>query len=121
MLVTAHLFAAEQPRVAVGIDVLEQQKFAPLLRHDHRDARIGLVTNATGLDSQGRRTIDVLAKAPGIKLVAIFSPEHGIATNADTTAIGNTKDQSTGISVYSVYGKTDADRRPRPELLRGLD
>jgi uncharacterized protein YbbC (DUF1343 family) len=121
ILVTAQLFAAEKPRVTVGIDVLEQQKFAPLLRADHREARIGLVTNATGLDSSGRRTIDVLAQAPGLKLVAIFSPEHGIATNADTTAIGDSKDPSTGISVYSVYGKTDAERRPRPELLRGLD
>jgi uncharacterized protein YbbC (DUF1343 family) len=109
------------PHVLVGIDVLEQQKFAPLVRADGRDARIALVTNATGLDSQSRRTIDVLAKAKGIKLVAIFSPEHGIATSADTTAIADSIDQSTGISVYSVYGKTDAGRRPRPELLRGVD
>jgi len=105
----------------VGIDVLEKQKFAPLIRADGRDARIGLVTNATGLDSEGRRTIDVLSHAQGIKLIAIFSPEHGIATNADTTAIPDSKDQSTGIPVYNVYGKSEAERRPRPELLHGLD
>lgn len=120
-LFAASAFAAGKPRVAIGIDVLEQQGFAPLVRADGRDARIGLVTNATGLDSQGRRTIDVLSKAPGIKLVAIFSPEHGIATNADTTAIADSKDPATGISVYSVYGKGNAERRPRPELLQGLD
>ena len=114
-------FAAEKPRVAVGIDVLEQQKFTSLLRSDNRDARLGLVTNATGVDSQGRRTIDVLASARGLKLVAIFAPEHGIATKVDTTNIEDSKDQSTGIPVYAVYGKSDAERRPRLDILRGLD
>jgi uncharacterized protein YbbC (DUF1343 family) len=121
LLVTSHAFASEKLQVAVGIDVLEKQKFAPLRRPDGRDARIALVTNATGVDAHGQRTIDVLAKASGIKVLGIFSPEHGIATNSDTTAIGDSKDESTGISVYSVYGKSDAERRPRPELLRGLD
>ena len=120
-LIAATSFAAEKPRVAVGVDVLEQQKFAPLLRSDGRDARIGLVTNATGLDAAGHRTIDVLANAPGIKLAAIFSPEHGITTKVDSADIEDSKDQSTGISVYSIYGRTDAERRPRQELLRGLD
>jgi uncharacterized protein YbbC (DUF1343 family) len=107
--------------VKVGIDVLEEQEFAPLLRSDGREARIGLVTNAAGLDAQGRRTIDVLAHAPGVKLVAIFAPEHGIATKVDTTDVEDSKDQSTGIPVYSVYGRSDAERRPQVELLRGLD
>jgi uncharacterized protein YbbC (DUF1343 family) len=113
--------AAQKHAVKSGIDVLEEQKFAPLLRTDGKEARIGVVTNATGLDSQGQRTIDVLAHAPGLKLIAIFAPEHGIATKADTTNISDSKDQSTGIPVYSVYGKTEAERRPRQELLRGLD
>ncbi|HXU09609.1 MAG TPA: exo-beta-N-acetylmuramidase NamZ domain-containing protein, partial [Blastocatellia bacterium] len=119
VLFAASSFAADKPRVAVGIDVLEQQSFALLMRADGRDARIALVTNATGADRAGRRTIDVLAHAPGVKLVAIFAPEHGIATKVDTTNIEDSKDQSTGIPVYTVYGKTDAERRPRPELLRG--
>jgi uncharacterized protein YbbC (DUF1343 family) len=121
VLLAAVAFAADKPRVLVGIDVLEQQNFAPLLRPDGLEARVALVTNASGLDSAGRRTIDVLARAPGIKLVAIFAPEHGIATKVDTTKIEDSKDQSTGITVYTVYGKTEAERRPRVELLRGLD
>ena len=121
MLLAASAVAGDEQRVLVGIDVLEQQKFAPLIRPDGREAKIGLVTNATGLDAAGRRTIDVLAHVPGVKLAAIFAPEHGIATKVDTTDIENTKDQSTGIPVYTVYGKTEAERRPRLELLRGLD
>jgi uncharacterized protein YbbC (DUF1343 family) len=121
LLVTAFASASEKPHVALGIDVLEQQNFAPLLRVDGREARIALVTNATGMDSQGHRTIDVLAKTSGLKLVAIFAPEHGIATKVDTTDIEEAKDQSTGIPVYTTYGKTDAERRPRLDLLRGLD
>ena len=105
----------------MGIDVLEQQNFAPLLRTDGREIRIGLVTNATGIDSQGRRTIDVLATAPGVKLVAIFAPEHGIATKVDSADIEDSKDQSTGIPVHSIYGRSDAERRPPQEQLRGLD
>jgi uncharacterized protein YbbC (DUF1343 family) len=76
--------------------------------------KIGLLTNQTGLDSQGRRTIDVLAQAPGISLDAIFSPEHGVTGAMDTTDIANSKDAATGIPVYSVYGNTDAARRPPP-------
>ncbi len=67
-----------RPHEATGIDMLEQQKFAVL-----RGKRVGLISNQTGVDSQGRRTIDVLAKAPGVKLVALFSPEHGLAGIVD--------------------------------------
>ncbi len=56
-----------------------------------------------------------------MRLVAIFAPEHGIATKVDTTNIEDSKDQSTGIPVYTVYGKTDADRRPKLDIVRGLD
>jgi uncharacterized protein YbbC (DUF1343 family) len=119
LLLVATAYGAAQ--VTVGIDVLEEQKFAPLLRGDGRETRVGLVTNATGVDSRGRRTIDVLAQAQGVKLLAIFAPEHGIATKVDTTDIEDSKDQSTGIPVYTVYGKTERERRPRMELFRGLD
>ena len=57
---------------------------------------------------QGRRTIDVLAQAPGISLDAIFSPEHGVTGELDTTDIANSKDAATGVPVYSVYGAKDA-------------
>jgi uncharacterized protein YbbC (DUF1343 family)/CubicO group peptidase (beta-lactamase class C family) len=83
--------------------------------------RIGLVTNQTGIDASGQRTIDVLAQAPGIELDAIFSPEHGVAGVLDTTDISNSKDAATGVPIYSVYGATDAERRPSPDLLKNLD
>jgi uncharacterized protein YbbC (DUF1343 family) len=79
------------------------------------------VTNQTAIDAHGQRTADVLAHAEGIKLAAIFSPEHGIAGKLDTTAIGDSRDPATGAPVYSVYGDTDAKRRPTQEQLDGVD
>ncbi len=95
-----------------GIDVLETEKFASL-----RGKRVGLITNQTGLDSYGHRTINLLARAEGVNLVAIFSPEHGIAGVADTT-VSNQADAPTGLPIYSLYGAT---RRPTSEMLRGID
>jgi len=83
--------------------------------------RIGLVTNQTGIDGLGIRTIDVLANAPGISLAAIFSPEHGVTGTLDTTDINNSKDATTGVPVYSVYGGTDAARRPPADVMKNLD
>jgi uncharacterized protein YbbC (DUF1343 family)/CubicO group peptidase (beta-lactamase class C family) len=83
--------------------------------------RIGIVTNQTGLDADGRRTIDVLAQAPAVSLDAIFSPEHGVTGTLDTTHVGNSTDAATGVPVYSVYGGTDAERRPSPDVLKNLD
>jgi len=83
--------------------------------------RIGLVTNQTAVDAHGKRTADALARAPGIKLAAIFGPEHGIAGVLDTTAIGNSSDAVTGAPIYSVYGDSDAKRRPTDEELAGVD
>ncbi len=82
---------------------------------------MGLVTNQTGVDGQGRRTIDVLAHVPQVQLAAIFSPEHGPQGTADTTDVANSKDAATGVPIYSVYGDTDDKRRPSPEQLRNLD
>jgi len=73
------------------------------------------------VDSAGRRTIDVLARVPGISLEAIFSPEHGVSGALDTTDVKNTKDAATGIVVYSVYGASDAARRPPMDVLKRLD
>jgi uncharacterized protein YbbC (DUF1343 family)/CubicO group peptidase (beta-lactamase class C family) len=118
----ARKLAVRNGTVKTGIDVLEETKFAEL--HPARGGtsrRIGLVTNQTGVDLQGRRTIDVLAKVPGISLDAIFSPEHGVTGALDTTDVKNTKDASTGIAVYSVYGSSDAARRPPMEVLKRLD
>ncbi|HEY1265368.1 MAG TPA: exo-beta-N-acetylmuramidase NamZ domain-containing protein [Terriglobales bacterium] len=107
--------------VQTGVDVLEAHNFDLVRGTDQNKRRVGLLTNQTGVDSQGRRTIDVLAQAPGISLDAIFSPEHGIAGTADTTEIGNSTDPATNVPVYSVYGGNDASRRPQPEVLAKLD
>jgi len=106
--------------VFTGIDVLESRGF-DLLRHGRSAVRIGLLTNQNGVDSGGRRTIDVLAGAPGVSLVAIFSPEHGPAGTLDTTEVGNTRDAPTSIPVFSVYGAKDAQRRPPMDVLKQLD
>ena len=107
-------------QVLTGIDVLEKEEFAPL-REGREKVTIGVLTNPTGLDAQGNRTIDVLAGAPGVKLAAIFSPEHGINGNVDTTAIDNGVDGATGIPVYSMYGGSDTKRRPPIDVLKTLD
>jgi uncharacterized protein YbbC (DUF1343 family)/CubicO group peptidase (beta-lactamase class C family) len=118
----ARKLGARNATVKTGIDVLEETKFAAL----HPSAiwtprSIGLLTNQTGVDSEGRRTIDVLANVPGISLAAIFSPEHGVTGTLDTTDIKNAKDATTGIAVYSVYGASDAARRPPLEVLKKFD
>jgi uncharacterized protein YbbC (DUF1343 family) len=95
-----------------GIDVLEAQSFAPLA-----GKRVGLITNQTGIDRKRRSTIDLLAHAPGMKLVALFSPEHGIRGTFDER-VSSTTDEATGLPVYSLYGETE---RPTDAMLVGLD
>ncbi|HMJ25786.1 MAG TPA: serine hydrolase, partial [Pyrinomonadaceae bacterium] len=99
-------------QVLTGIDVLEREGFKQLA-----GLRIGLVTNQTGRDRAGRSTIDVLFKAPGVKLVALFSPEHGIRGLADEK-VSDTKDEQTGLPIFSLYGES---RRPKPEQLKDID
>jgi uncharacterized protein YbbC (DUF1343 family)/CubicO group peptidase (beta-lactamase class C family) len=103
-----------------GIDVLEEHGF-DVLQVAGRKKKVGVVTNQTGMDLDGRRTIDVLAGAAGVTLEAIFSPEHGVTGTLDTTDVGNSKDSATGIPVYSVYGATDAARRPPADVMKSLD
>jgi uncharacterized protein YbbC (DUF1343 family) len=99
-------------RVQLGIDILESEKFAPL-----RGKHIGLITNHTGQDALGRSTIDQLSRAPGVQLVALFSPEHGLAgRNDDNVASG--KDSATGLPIFSLYGET---RRPTDDMLKNID
>jgi uncharacterized protein YbbC (DUF1343 family)/CubicO group peptidase (beta-lactamase class C family) len=112
--------AARNGHVLTGIDVLEQDNFASL-KQDKTQMTIGLLTNNTGIDGQGRRTIDALAAAPGIKLAAIFAPEHGIFGAQDDLNVQNTTDSVTGVPVYSMYGGTDAKRRPPLDVLKTLD
>jgi len=99
-------------RVQTGLDVLEVQKFAPL-----RNRHVGLITNHTGLDSEGRSVADLISHAPGVHLVALFSPEHGLAGRNDEK-IASQKDAATGLPIFSLYGET---MRPTDEMLQGID
>ncbi|HEV2905029.1 MAG TPA: exo-beta-N-acetylmuramidase NamZ domain-containing protein, partial [Pyrinomonadaceae bacterium] len=103
---------APDAQVLTGIDVLERDGFKQL-----SGMRIGLITNHTGRNRAGRSTIDVLFKAPGVKLVALFSPEHGIRGLLDDK-VSDAKDEQTGLPIYSLYGES---RRPKPEHLKNLD
>jgi uncharacterized protein YbbC (DUF1343 family) len=100
------------PLVQTGIDVLETEKFAPL-----RGKHVGLITNHTGFDAQGRSTVELLSHAAGMKLVALFSPEHGFSGRNDEK-IGSSTDTATGLPIYSLYGET---LRPTDEMLAGID
>ena len=100
--------------VSTGIEQLESIGFAPL-----RGKRVGLITNPTGVDRNLRSTVDILFNAPGVKLVSLFGPEHGV--RGDFTAgeyVMTETDPVTGLPVYSLYGKT---RKPTKEMLQGLD
>ncbi len=112
--------ATRNGSVQTGIDVLEAHSFDPI-RAATGKKKIGVLTNQTGVDLQGRRTIDVLAQAPGISLDAIFSPEHGVTGSLDTLHVGNSTDAATGVPVYSVYGGSDAARRPSLDVLKSLE
>ncbi len=98
--------------VLAGIDVLAASGFAAVA-----GKRIGIVTNRSGFDRAGRRTIDLLAQAPGTRVTAIFAPEHGLGTDLDTT-YGDTVDARTGVAVRSLYGER---RRMAPADLADVD
>ncbi|MBV8551947.1 MAG: DUF1343 domain-containing protein [Acidobacteriaceae bacterium] len=95
-----------------GLDVLEESEFKEL-----KGKRIGLITNQTGLDRNGRRNVDQMLAA-GVNVVTLFSPEHGLRGIEDT-AVGNSKDQKTGLPVVSLY--QPKERRLTAEQMEGLD
>ena len=101
-------------KVKTGIDVLAAQNFAPLA-----GLRVGLITNQTGRDAEGRRTVDLLYRALGVRLKAIFGPEHGFAgTAAEGKRVVSGIDPATHLPVYSLYGEAT---RPTEKMLEGLD
>jgi uncharacterized protein YbbC (DUF1343 family) len=102
------------PAVKLGIDVLEDRNFAEL-----KGKRVGLITNATGVDSHGTSTVDILKNAPDVKLVALFGPEHGVyGSDWAGQYVASSTDAHTGLPVYSLYGPT---KKPTPEMLKGID
>jgi uncharacterized protein YbbC (DUF1343 family) len=102
------------PKVKPGIEVLRDSQFKIL-----QGKRVGLITNPTGVDSQLKSTVDILNEASGVKLVALYGPEHGV--RGDVYAgdkVETTIDKQTGVPVYSLYGKT---RKASAEMLKDVD
>jgi len=122
-------WAARNGEVKTGIDVLEADHFSELgelARKHGGKLRVGLLTNQTGVDAAGRRTIDILfrdaaAAVPGLTLETIFTPEHGLSGSFDQPGIPNSTDAATGLPVISLYGNKEADRHPSLDSLRKLD
>ncbi len=110
----ASLLIAPQTNAAVlpGIDVLASRNFDVL-----QGKRVGLITNHTGRSLNGTSTIDIIKAAPGVRLVALFSPEHGIR-GTDDEKVASGVDAKTGLKIHSLYGKTC---RPTAEMLAGID
>jgi uncharacterized protein YbbC (DUF1343 family) len=102
------------PAVKPGIDVLRSRGFDIL-----KGKRVGLITNPTGVSADLEQTVDILHAAPGVKLVALFGPEHGVRGDAEGgKTVDSFNDSQTGLPVYSLYGKT---RKPTKDMLRGID
>jgi SSS family transporter len=123
-----HLYAgsaAAHAETLTGIDVLEATQFSVL--HDAAGRhgghlRLGVMTNQTGVDREGRRTIDILIHSiPEVEVKTLFSPEHGLFGAKDTTKIGDEVDTATHLPVVSLYGAKDEQRRPSIESLKNLD
>lgn len=114
VIFAAALALGAAAQVKPGIEVLRDMDFAPL-----KGKKVGLLTNPTGVDNNLKSTVDILAEAPGVELVALYAPEHGVRGDiyaGDT--VGNSVDAATGVAVHSVYGKT---RKPTPEMLKDVD
>lgn len=113
-LVTALMPLIVWAQVKPGIEVLRDNGFAKL-----KGKRVGLITNPTGIDNSMRSTIDILHEAPGVELVALFAPEHGVrGDHAAGAAVASTTDPATGVPVYSLHGKLT---KPTAEMLRNID
>jgi uncharacterized protein YbbC (DUF1343 family) len=106
--------SVEQDGTLLGVEVLLRDSL-----HVLQGKRVGLITNHTGRDRNGTSTIDLLYRAPGVRLTALFGPEHGIRGVAqDGVKIASTVDSATGIPIYSLYGET---RVPTADMLRDVD
>src|SRR3990172_4861236 len=103
--------------VVGGLDAIVEERFRSL-----RGLRIGLICNPTAVDRRLRHAADLLAAAPGVRLTALFGPEHGVRGDAQyMAAVGDARDRRTGLPVHSLYGDTRASLTPTPAQLAGLD
>ena len=112
-LAAASILWAE-PRVKTGLDVLIDRDFAPIA-----GKRVGVITNHTGLTSDGRHIVDVLSRSSKVKLVAIFTPEHGLAGTQDDPNVASGTHEATGTPIYSLYNR--GSYRPTPQMLQKVD
>ena len=105
---------AQKIHIKTGIEVLKETNFKIL-----NGKRVGLITNPTGVDNKLKSTIDILHEAPGVRLVALYGPEHGVRGDVHAgDKIDSSTDPNTGVPVFSLYGAT---RKPTPEMLEGVD
>ena len=105
---------AQKIKIKTGIEVLKEQNFKCL-----EGKRVGLITNPTGVDNQMKSTIDILHEAPNVNLVALYGPEHGVRGDVHAgDHVTDITDATTGLPVYSLYGKT---RKATPEMLKDVD
>ena len=113
-LLCSSMAQAQKIRIKTGIEVLKEQNFKCL-----EGKRVGLITNPTGVDNKLKSTIDILHEAPNVNLVALYGPEHGVRGDVHAgDHVTDIKDPSTGLPVYSLYGKT---RKATPEMLKDID
>lgn len=114
ILAIAAIALVGQAQVKPGIEVLRDGGFEAL-----KGKRVGLITNPTGVDNSLKSTVDILAEAPDVELVALYAPEHGVRGDVHAgDYVGNSVDPATGVPVYSIYGK---NRKPSAEMLEGVD
>ena len=111
--VAVALLAAAQT-VKPGIEVLRERNFDIL-----QGKKVGLITNPTGVDNNLKSTVDILHQAPGVKLVGLYAPEHGVRGDVHAgDHVADATDPATGVRVYSIYGNS---RKPSPEMLADVD
>jgi uncharacterized protein YbbC (DUF1343 family) len=114
LAIPAAPLAAQRPGVVPGIEVLLTDSL-----HLVRGKRVGLLTNHSGRDRAGTSTIDLLFRAPGVTLAALYGPEHGIRGVAKAgEKIASSVDSATGVKVYSLFGDVQV---PTPEMLKDID
>ena len=114
VVVAVVLVVSARAEVKLGNEVLAASHFKAL-----KGKRVGLITNPSGVNRRLQTTVEVLRNAPGVQLVALFGPEHGIYGDVNAgDKVGDQVDKRTGLPVYSLYGKT---QKPTPQMLQGLD
>ena len=104
--------AGQKYNILTGLDVLKRDNFKAL-----QGRKVAIITNHTGRDRDGNHIVDLLTKAGGVKVVTLFSPEHGLYGKLDEK-VGHGTDPKTGLKVWSLYGDT---RKPTAEMLGGVD